>query len=43
MILDPYGVMSYGRSEELRSPYRRVKKSVRTCDIIYERYGSVYV
>ena len=43
MALDLYGVTSYRRLEELRSPYRRVKKSVRTCGIIYTKDMVVYM
>ena len=42
MELDPYGVTSYGISEELRSPYGRVKNSVQTRHIIYMKDVVVY-
>ena len=42
MVLDPYGVTSYGISEGLRIPYVRVEKSVRTCEIIYTKDMVVY-
>ena len=42
MALDPYGVTSYGISEEFRSPYGIFKKSVRTCEIIYMKDMVVY-
>ena len=42
MALDPYGVTSYIRSKELRIPYVRGKKSIRTHDIVYTKYMDVY-
>ena len=35
MSLDPHGVTSYVRSEELRSLYGRVNESVRMYEIVY--------
>ena len=43
MELDPYGVTSYGISEELRSPYEIVKKSIIMYDIIYKKDMIVYM
>ena len=40
--LDPYMVTSYRIPEELRSLKRRVKKSVRTCEITYTKDMVMY-
>ena len=41
--LDPYGVTSYGISEEFRSPCVIFKNSVWTCEIIYTKDMVVYM